>query len=201
MSLKGEGTSSGGYLQIPNFTWSTLLSGGPGPTFFTISFWYKKPASSITETNARICDFYYNSTNYFYIYFNSDGNLVMKKNDTYGSQYSTFYTATTVCDGRWHHFAITYTQFILYNYYIDGVLQGSYGFANAGLGSSYTFTSCYIGRSSTSTDYYATECIDDFRIYNNSLNAGSISSLFSLYNRPSCNFYNGNPPVNLSLYM
>ena len=79
LSLKGEGTSSGGYLQIPNFTWSTLLSGGPGPTFFTISFWYKKPASSITETNARICDFYYNSTNYFYIYFNSDGNLVMKK--------------------------------------------------------------------------------------------------------------------------
>ena len=125
----------------------------------------------------------------------------MKKNDTYGSQYSTFYTATTVCDGRWHHFAITCTQFITNNIYMDGVLFESFMHRSSGFGSSYTFTSCYIGRSSTSTDYYATECIDDFRIYNYSLNTGAVSALFALYNRPSCNFYNGNPPVNLSLYM
>ena len=113
---------------------------------------------------------------------------------------STIITAT-VCDGRWHHFAITCTNFVTNNVYIDGVLFNTFMDASSGFGSSYTFTSCYIGRSSTSTDYYATECIDDFRIYNYSLNAGAISSLFSLYNRPSCNFYNGNPPVNLSLYM
>ena len=106
-----------------------------------------------------------------------------------------------VCDGRWHHFAITNTNFVVNQIYIDGVLFTTFSDANSAFGSSYTFTNCYIGRSSNSTDYYATELIDNFRIYNYSLNSGAISALFALYNRPSCNFYNGNPPVDLSLYM
>ena len=75
LCLISEGTSSGGYLQIPGFRWHVDFLAGTG-CWFTICFWYKKPATSITETNARILDFYRDSTTYCYIYFNSNGNLI-----------------------------------------------------------------------------------------------------------------------------
>ena len=199
LSLIGEGTSSGGYLQIPNFKWTpTFLYNGP---LFTISFWYKKPASSITETNARIIDLYYDSNNYFYIYFNSSGNLVLKKNDVYGL-IDTVLVNTNVCDGRWHHFAITNNNTLTNKIYIDGVFTTNFTNANSGFGIGINYSSCYIGRSSTSTDYYATECIDDFRIYNYYMQPADVSALFALYNKPSCNYlFVGNPPVGLNLFM
>ena len=129
LSLIGEGTSSGGYLQIPNLKWSSLfpLSG----VWFTISFWYKKPASSITETNARIIDFYRDSNNYCYIYFNSNGNLVLKKNDIYGLIDIVLVNAN-VCDGRWHHIALTDQISSTMQIYIDGVFTSNVTNANIG---------------------------------------------------------------------
>jgi hypothetical protein len=73
LCLIGEGTSSGGYLQIPGFQWNDVAI---SPLTYTICFWYKKIKDTITETNARILDFYYDSSTYIYIYFNSSGNLV-----------------------------------------------------------------------------------------------------------------------------
>ena len=199
LSLIGEGTSSGGYLQIPNFRWSpTFLY---STAYYTISFWYKKPATSITETNARIIDCYYDSNRYFYIYFNSSGNLVFKKNDEYGLIDETIVVNANVCDGRWHHFAITNNLSTWILIHIDGVYTSNLIHANAGF-SCNAYNTCYIGRSSTSTDYYATECIDDFRIYNYYMQPADVSALFALYNKPSCNYlFVGNPPVGLNLFM
>ena len=74
--------------------------------------------------------------------------------------------------------------------------------ANSGFGTVSNYSSCYIGRSSTSTDYYATECMDDFRIYNYALDPIDIPPLFALHNKPSCNYlFTGNPPVGLNLFM
>ena len=199
LSLIGEGTSSGGYLQFPGFKWSDITT---SPLTYTICFWYKKIKDSITETNARILDFYYDSNTYIYIYFNSTGNLVFKKNDARGFIDTTVVVNTDVCDGRWHHFAILNNLDSLYNQiYIDGVFSTQISHTNTGFSNTNAYTSCYLGRSSTSTDYYATELIDDFRIYNKALTSTEIASLFALYNRPVCNFFIGNPPVNLNLFM
>ena len=103
LSKIGEGSSSGGYLQIPNFKWIPTFTPG---CLFSICFWYKKPASFMTKTNSRILDLHYDGNNYLYIYFNSSGNLVLQKNDIYGLT-DTVLVNANVCDGRWHHFAIT----------------------------------------------------------------------------------------------
>lgn len=200
LSLIGQGTSNGGYLQIPNFKWQTNFLAGSG-AWYTICFWYKKKADSITETNARILDLYYDTNTYFYMYFNSSGNLVFKKNDIYGLIDTTTIVNANVCDGRWHHFVMTNNNSTNNQLYIDGVYTGNFYSANSGFANTYNYTSCYMGRSSNSSDYYATELIDDFRIYRGSLSAAEISALFALYNRPSCNIFIGNPPVNLNLFM
>ena len=115
---------------------------------------------------------------------------------------TTVLVNTDVCDGRWHHFAILNNLDSLYNQiYIDGVFSTQISHTNTGFSNTNAYTSCYLGRSSTSTDYYATELIDDFRIYNKALTSTEIASLFALYNRPVCNFFIGNPPVNLNLFM
>ena len=56
------------------------------------------------------------------------------------------------------------------------------------------YTSCYLGKSITSTDYYATEYIDDFRMFKVSLTQSDVSALVSNFCIPLCNFYVGNPP-------
>ena len=89
LSLIGEGTSNGGYLQIPGFKWipTFLIS----PNYYTICFWYEKPVACITKTNARILDLYYDSNIYCYIYFNSSGNLVKKKKKKRWVRFNWFY--------------------------------------------------------------------------------------------------------------
>ena len=114
---------------------------------------------------------------------------------------STVLVNTDVCDGRRHHFAILNDNSFSNQIYIDGVFSTEIAHPNAGFSNTNAYTSCYLGRSSTSTDYYATELIDDFRIYNKALTSTEIASLFALHKRPVCNFFIGNPPVNLNLFM
>ena len=120
LSLIGGSSSSGGYLQISNFDLSLIL--GYQALHTSICFWFKKKAVTISETNARILDFYYNRSYYIRFFFDSNGCLNFQKNDMNG-EFSCVITAK-VCDGGWHHIAVVndYPNLIIY---FDGLFYYS----------------------------------------------------------------------------
>ena len=200
LQLIGHGSSSGGYLQVPNFNMYNALGAA---TSYAFTFWFKKLANTIDETNARIFDYYRDSTNYLYVYFNVNGCLILEKNDgSYGYHIANV-TNVNVCDNKWHHCAIVNSNHTYTSFFLDGIRALTTN-DDLGLTTSQS-VSFYLGRSSNSTHPYSTVYIDDFRLYNwasagTYLRQADINSLVSIYSWPSCNFYIGNPPINLSQY-
>ena len=193
LNLIGNGTSSGGYVAIP----SLGINGAPmyNINLLFISFWYKKSLLTIGETNARIFEFYNSDGAFMNCHFNSTGCLVLSH-----SAFNDYILTDNVCDNRWHHIALSFGELWHHFWaYTDG-FQSLHDVNNPWQYFPNTYTYCYLGKSRNSSDYFSSVKIDDFRMYNTVLSDAEVYALFSCYSKTKlCNFYFGNPPVNISL--
>ena len=104
------------------------------------------------------------------------------------------------CGGGWHHIAVVNDYPNLFIYF-DGLFYYSVNTFGASCMYGSTVYTSYLGNSSSTTDYYSTVYIDDFRIHKVPLTQSDVSALVSSFRIPLCNLYVGNPPSNFSFYI
>ena len=170
LSFTGGNNSNGAYIKLPTLTF--------GGSAWSVSFWYYKAASTISEWCGRIFDF---STPVagqkgFGLYFDGNGRLAYYQADANYSV-SQNITATSLLDSVWRHVAFvcdaTNKKCLLY---LNSVLVNTLNFPTV---EKYTRTACYIGKSAWA-DNYPTYLLDDFRLYDCTLSPSNVTAIYNI---------------------
>jgi hypothetical protein len=177
-----------------NFQYMTMPSSLTIPqSGFSIAFWLS--ANTINDTNANVLEFSntsgaYGTGKYALIFRILGGSTIGFR--YYHSSTSTTGAVTSISkveDNIWRHILLTFTSSNVVSLYINGKLE------DRGTSTNYpfstTYSTSYIGRNTTTTPYYFTGSIDDFRIYSYAITSEADINYLVYY--PNYNIYTTSP--------
>ena len=152
---------------------------------FTISLWFK--TSMVAPLNYPVLiertDGPYPNVNYWYIYFQTDGDIQCNMGSDEGSG-SKCTSNMTYNDGNWHHVVWT-RDGTSTNLYMDGVVAGGAGKVADGLTFDFTASDyVVVGADMESDDYYFDGEIDEVRISNSTRSGDWINTSHNNQNSP-----------------
>jgi hypothetical protein len=159
-------SGSNNFLAVPVMTAVSRL-------VFSVCHWIKKGQN----TSGGDCVLWEISKNGGCVLFQNRGDTKFYVNLIAGSAFTL--------DTNWHHIAITYNfNTLTYSLYLDGeaVVTNGTGLNLTNAPSSNTFGTSRIGRSISSAHHSFRGNIGDFRIYNGTLTADEVRSIYNGYN-------------------
>jgi len=142
------------------------------PTNWTVSLWLKRTPNGYFggTTNSSV-------RSGVYFYANSNGKIQVNNRNSSGGNIDSLSTSTgLVTEGNWHHIAITFDSTSgtgLTTVYIDGVNEGTLD------GTPTHSTDFKFGRSGDYAVEYFNGSIDQIRIFNKSLSADDVATLYA----------------------
>ncbi len=163
-------------------------SNSPGPQNFSISVWFKTSTAGgllvgygATQTGAS-------SMYDRHIYMSNSGQLYF---GLYPSAVKTINTTATYADGSWHHAVATVSTTTGSSLYVDGALQA----VDATMTTSQNYgTTGYwrvaynsiSGWTNQPSNFYFTGSLDDIAVYNTTLTAAQVYTLYGAGSSPVC---------------